>query len=303
VTRHHIRVLSAAVAAVIGCGGCSKVLAPARSSGSLDVAVERSGEGGRHSPPAASMDRATPGSSEFYPLVVGETRRYLYTTSSQTIWDDGHVDPVRASSSIHEREIVCEEQRDGRTYYVESFKRSAGGDRIYYWLRYHQDRTGLFADYSLARTPPACGAHDSGGDPIAGLDADAEMTPFVPGGVALVGAGVRRSSGLGEVAVLRYPLHPGSRWPMEEGNPQFEAVVEGRDVIDTPAGRFVAWRILLPKEDPSSANNPQRVWYSREGFIKREWTSEYTATSGHGGTYRVVGSYSEVLISRTLNSH
>jgi hypothetical protein len=43
-----------------------------------------------------------------------------------------------------------------------------------------------------------------------------------------------------EQTVLEYPLHPGASWAL---SPAITERVEAREVLDTPVGRFPAWRI------------------------------------------------------------
>jgi hypothetical protein len=68
----------------------------------------------------------------------------------------------------------------------------------------------------------------------------------------------------GEQRLLAYPLHVGSTWMMfVASRPTITATVEGTEVLETPAGRFVAWRIRISGE----IRGDQVVCYGRAGYL------------------------------------
>jgi hypothetical protein len=219
------------------------------------------------------IDRET-GPKGFYRLIVGDTRTYRTESSEQLTWDDGTQEPVSALTITTTKKVVCVSFQEGREYFTETSTYDSGHSvtRWYSW----EDRDGLHRRYQLAGPP---------------------CRPEAEAIVATPQTGIEYASEL----MLAYPLHAGARWAPDVTHPEYEAVVEGVDVVNVPAGRFVAWRIRMPKSDPTSANDAARYWYSREGYIKsaRNWHYSVPANGPIQG-YSVSGSYSEVLISRTI---
>lgn len=68
-----------------------------------------------------------------------------------------------------------------------------------------------------------------------------------------------------EITRLAYPLHPKQDWAIRE-EPLFASTVVRRDRVEVPAGIFAVWtiRIFLPAPDPGEE---VVLWYGREGLI------------------------------------
>jgi hypothetical protein len=217
--------------------------------------------------------KANPEQKGFYPLIVGESRTYQTQTFEQRTWDDGRQEPGDTVSTTVTISVSCVSFQAGRQYFTEISKRSnLLVARWYSW----EDREGLHRRYQL--DSPPCGS----------------------GGIEPAVASTQTDPGYATSLILAYPLHTGASWPPDATQPELRAVVEGMDVVNVPAGRFVAWRVRMPKSDPTSTIDPVRSWYSRQGYIKSARTYQYSvAGSGPYPGYTVKGSYSEVLLSMT----
>lgn len=72
------------------------------------------------------------------------------------------------------------------------------------------------------------------------------------------------SSPFGEERLLAYPLQVGATWALfPASHVRITATVEGNDVLETPAGRFPAWRIRISGRIAGS----EIVWYGRSGYL------------------------------------
>ena len=224
---------------------------------------------------AADEVKAIPKQKGFYPLIVGETRTYRAQVSEQFTWDDGRQEPVETTTITTTIRVSCVSYQDGRQYFTETVSQPAGSDRVvarwYSW----EDREGLHRRYQLASAPCQPPVEAIAASPQPEVEYASELR-------------------------LGYPLHTGASWALDATQPELRAVVEGIEVVNVPAGRFVAWRVRMPKLDPTSASDPTRYWYSREGYIKSARSYQYSVPgSGQYPGFSVKGSYSEVLISRT----
>jgi hypothetical protein len=175
-------------------------------------------------------------------------------------------------------------------------------DTTTYWLRYRQDRAGLYEADVFASDPPGPGG--------AGAAADREMVqPAGPkfsaqlsaSGLSLTAAQaaaydaamariqqkleivaqaqawhghVRRPphghrGGVldHELTRLKYPLHTGQGWTIRE-EPLFTSRVVGFDVLKLRAGRLGGWKIRIESVflDPE---DKVYLWYGRSGFLKQ----------------------------------
>jgi len=75
--------------------------------------------------------------------------------------------------------------------------------------------------------------------------------------------------------LLQYPLHTGARWRLRnDPDLVIEALVEGHEVLELPAGRFPAWRVRILWQ----IDNPPmdvRVWYGTSGRLRVHYHDEF----------------------------
>lgn len=85
-----------------------------------------------------------------------------------------------------------------------------------------------------------------------------------------------------ETRRLAYPLHRGATWAIDEAR-RVTGEVERMELLDTPAGRFRAWKVRvrnaghLPSEEAF-------VWYSREGCLGRDVVVRHSKRYPSGDT-------------------
>jgi hypothetical protein len=229
--------------------------------------------------------------SEFYPLEVGNRWEY---SGSQTLWMVGGY-PV-TMHSYESRTLTGYETLFDREYLIEeqAVILSSMPPAVLYWLRYRQDKAGLYeADVSMTDPPgdDGAGALRTTGSLSPWPRLFAELAARTPDDkrdvfetarelmrqkLALVGqvlGGTGRAMLAGppggvlpdEITRLRYPLHVGQEWVVRE-TPLFSSVVEGHEVLDLPAGRFGGWRIRMASE-MFGPNDRVLLWYGRDGLL------------------------------------
>jgi hypothetical protein len=174
-----------------------------------------------------------------------------------------------------------------------------------WWSRLRQDRFGLFVLDTLLREPPvidgvrvaAATGHRAGHpyriDSAAwrrnGLD-DASLERFADRvemlreavrGIIRRGAGPTTPAGL-ELRFLVYPLHPGTSWSIRPDFP-WPAWVDGVEDLDTPAGKFPAYRIgVNPFGTALQDGEWIYLWYSRQGYLGYSLHASALATGPDG---------------------
>jgi len=152
-----------------------------------------------------------------------------------------------------------------------------------------QDRFGLFGVDTLLQEPPVIdGARvatatgyradhpyriDSAAWRHNGLD-DVSLDHFVDRvemlreaahGIVRPGAGLATTIGL-ELRFLVYPLHRGTSWSIRPDFP-WPAWVDMVENLDTPAGKFPAYRIRMNPGATLHDGEWIYLWYSRQGFL------------------------------------
>ncbi len=230
-----------------------------------------------------------PGQSEYYPLDTGNSWAYTGERSMSI----GDYESFHAS--VREmRSITGTEELFGREYFVEEQVNiiSTGidpDDTMTYWIRYRQDRVGLYNADVSTNDPP-------GEDPglalsrwdalrqrsienLASVDRQAaeramiEHFDKIDAVNCLLGRGNGPAKLAGppggilpdEIQRLKYPLHPRQEWVIRD-TPLFYSVVEKHDVLDLPAGKMKGWKIRVYNEFLGD-NDAVYLWYGRTGFL------------------------------------
>jgi len=81
-----------------------------------------------------------------------------------------------------------------------------------------------------------------------------------------------------EHLMLPYPTHSGASWPWP---PAAEAVVEGREVVETPLGRMPAWRVRL-NYTGTMASTVTRMWFGACGLVGTVSTTDRAYVNREG---------------------
>jgi len=309
--------------ALSGCGKAAAPVAPAADRVPQSaLRAELAGAGG--------LAQGGQSANLFYPLQLGNHWGYEFTLSFYIIPDGGPPGPAFGLSQPRDRDLVCIEDRAGRSYVVE--RRSYPGG-LFDWVRYRQDGAGLYEADVESPLPPDCAgvsgrqtfdaegvAAASGEAAWAGVEAKLTdpakqlayraaweriqaralalrqalgAAPGIPRTAA--GGGVEP----GEITRLEYPLHPGARW-MIRADPRFESIVEGAEVLDLAVGHVPGWRIRIESVF-FGPDDRVRIWYGRGGFLKLEAYFEGIATDPSGNRLgRLISEESEVLTEVTL---
>lgn len=242
--------------------------------------------------PPLGVSAATAG--HFYPLEQGHRWSYAGETTIRIRLNDGSPPSELVLQVDEERVIDGIERRSDRDYLIErqTTIESLDPTPIVSWVRYRQDRTGLYeADVALSEPPVDAGpgpglatnARPQRSAPSAlltGLSPD--LRPYLAAAwgrleakrlaaTAALGRGRFPARGVvgegapSELTRLQYPLHPGQAWDIRL-DPPFASRVERQETLDTPAGRFAAWRIrVLPPE--LGPTDEVVSWYSRCGYL------------------------------------
>ncbi len=243
------------------------------------------------------------GPTGFFPLEIGN--HWFYRgLEKMSIVEDGVVmfDPLVIRTS-EEHRLVGSQELFGREYIVKRqvLRDDFRPDLLFtYWIRYRQDRAGLYeADVELTEPPSVI----EGGRAHTELDRGAigqrgamlwqrilgTLHTEKRGPYRLAWERLTQKSRViedvlgrrtwrvpappgppggvlpGEITRLRFPLHRGQEWTIR-GDPFSGSVVEGVDVLDLPPGRMNGFRIRVTSE----FFGPKDVvlfWYGRDGFL------------------------------------
>lgn len=94
--------------------------------------------------------------------------------------------------------------------------------------------------------------------------------------------------------LLQYPLHTGARWRLRnDPDLVIEALVEGHEVLELPAGRFPAWRVRILWQ----IDNPPmdvRVWYGTSGRLRVHYHDEFEVDPDDPGSSKTICDESEI---------
>lgn len=249
----------------------------------------------------------------FYPLQLGNEWHFDRRMVFEFV-------PPDSSSASGAEEFHFEEERVldqteelfGRTYLVESrtiVQDFPEPDVAHEWVRFRQDRSGLYeADVSITDPPGSVPKASASGEGRL----HARLSAFGPAAVqhaasfrsalaelerrrlqvhgALRGEPIAAPPGgvlADEITRLRYPLHPGASFAVREG--LLDAHVEALEQLVTPAGRFPAWRVRLVWAT-AGFDDTILVWFGRCGTLKVYLRAETTVVGLDGsvlGTMRI----------------
>jgi hypothetical protein len=267
----------------IGCSRAPSALAP--EPGAIEDALLLV--------PGAGAAFPESNSQAFIPLAIGNEWNYRGHIVEESLFDDGP--SFRAERDYdQDNELVCNEERSGRSYVVERQTQSFGSVGFTQWVRFRQTSTGLFEADVPVNDPPACdelAARTTGTRP--GLDEGRLRLDSAAGQAAYDRARAsvlarlelaRRAAGLGVPAAgedlkrLAYPLYVGAQWQIRSA-PLFTARVVARENVSVPAGRMGAFKVQIQSEPVSGPqprrNRPQLLgprdrvyfWVGRNGFL------------------------------------
>ena len=250
-----------------------------------------------------------PDARGFYPLELGN--RWLYSDNNlvQIIPSGGPPEaPFEEQGSIA-MEMACTETVGERQYEVEHATYSAPGGGTETWVRYRQDRTGLYElDVSTSDRPACAGGATAMLRPASATTtlvdrALAARPEYRPARSTLEQLERRRAaldeilSGRsrlttqqvleGELTRLAYPLRQGAQWAIRT-DPAFTATVEGTDALDLPAGRFHGYRIRIEAPGLFGSNDRVLTWYDRHGALQLVAHFEGVMTDADGNVTGMV---------------
>lgn len=308
--------------ALVGCES-GKTTSPLAPGGAIRTRPDLS------SIDARGRSTAEMGGFHFYPLDLGNQWHTSHVFQVD-VEEDGQSDPgfpLVIHSQI-ERSLIGIEHRNGKDYVVEHsrIQEEDVSEPFDQWVRYREDRSGLYeADISILE-PPILGANSRvalrEGDN--GLFPRWEMAPSSiregPNATAFQEAWNRmarevatvhaslRGDGNGavmpaqpdsdsghELSRFLYPLRPGGSWVIRAEDPTFVSTVEAVEVLTLPAGRFVAYRIRNTFPAPDSKASIL-LWYGRQGFLKLDAHFESEARDPSGNPVgTIVSEEREVL--------
>jgi hypothetical protein len=250
-------------------------------------------------------------SSGFYPLTLGSLWRYEMQVVTKLLPIGGPPAPFDIQVSQVTHDLIVTEELFGRTYVVELQRTEAAGQEPYVaYVRYRQDRAGLYEADVPVDDPPGMGsgrvstaasrsalrdarawerASDGLRDPARraayrlAFDRMAARRALLRGnlGGALRPAD-RPGSGVlpGEILRLDYKMRPGASWTIRP-DPLFTSTVEARERLALPVGEKRAYRVRVDSER-FGPNDRIHVWYSTEGLLLLTAHFEEEATDEQG---------------------
>jgi hypothetical protein len=284
-------VLLGLVGLALGCGSVDQ--GPA-------VTEEGAGEAGQFSREQDLSPQGTDvvGGKGFYPLDIGNHWGYA---GELVVILDGDTSSVTATHE--ERLIIGTEERFGREYVLERQETmDADGDTLSVsWLRYRQDRAGLYGADIPTSEPPLTRLARASAVPRntdmrprffaslwreAAARVRAENAEAYRAGwdrllrrLAAIDMSLGRASAADpaltgrpggvlpdEITRLRYPLRPSQEWVVREEPFEVGSVVESHDVLDLPPGNIGGWRIRITNAY-LGPNDLVHLWYGRDGFL------------------------------------
>ena len=281
-----------------GCVGSRDPMAPADTRNAIS---------GR----AVGMGAADPSSAGlFYPLDIGNHWSFARTITTQTIPNEGQPGDPYVGESTMDVDLVGTAERFGREYVVqrEDLSRSltrlldrfslSPGSRRTLQRRSRAWGYGIRARCRVERvverlTPSTSRmaerlAYQQALRRVWEMRERIEHVALV--GRMPVGSAVEDRPGplTGEIALLRYPLHPGSTWNVRE-DPLVVYLVEANERVALPAGDFSAYRIRIDWPDVFGPNDRALVWYGRDGLLKLQVHVEGQAVDADGNDVRQGG--------------
>jgi len=255
------------------------------------------------SPVSGAADPSSAGL--FYPLAIGNHWAFELTITTQTIPIQGDPSAPYVGLSTMDVDLVGTGQRFGRDYVVQRETHHVNGFDFSIDFLYRQDRGGLYnADPEPASAARALRDPSDNGivDRLAAASASSDVARLAyrqalrqaldererVARIARSGfrASLNGSPGplTGEIALLRYPLHPRATWHVRE-DPLIVYTVESNQSLDLPAGAFKAWRVSIDWPATFGPNDYAVVWYGRDGLVKLEVHVEAAAVDASGNVY------------------
>jgi hypothetical protein len=261
---------------------------------------------------------------ERYPLEIGNRWRYrrIIAFESTVTGEEPTLEILRARVFD---ELIGVEERFGRDYVVlERVYDEGEAGLTTQWVRYRQDRDGLYeADISISEPPVLEGGvtRQQAGFAVSlpstpALELSSQQSPSLAaaraqllqklellhrlrdgfGNSLAIPAGAAKDALDNELTRLRYPLHPGSSWTIRE-IPQVTFTVEGMQVLRLRAGLFPAWRLRLNAE---FLGPDDRVvfWYGRVGLVGMAAQLEIDLVDLEGNVIGVLSSHEREVLSK-----
>ncbi len=234
---------------------------------------------------------------EYFPLAIGNS--WTYTGESSISMEGSEQYSILINET---RTLVGTEVLFDREYVLEKQEiTQIGLDEITtYWLRYRQDRAGLYeADVSIINPPGAdrykISSSDDNSDSyrdrwtslwkqladnLKSIDNEtierARIIHFNK--ISMINELLGRSANSAmltsgppggvlpdEIQRLRYPLHPRQEWIIRD-TPLFYSFVESHEVLDLSAGRMTGFKIRIYNEFLEE-NDIVYLWYGRCGYL------------------------------------
>ncbi len=100
--------------------------------------------------------------------------------------------------------------------------------------------------------------------------------------------------GPGEIQRLAYPLVRGQRWVVRQ-DPYYESVIEGSDLLRTPAGTFACWRVRLDASYFGPRDRAVAYW-GKDGYIGLRAHARGVMTDNEGNVTGIVNLEQEELL-------
>ena len=281
------RLLAVTLSTVVCLSGCSK---------SSPLAPRRNGAAAFGDAQARAAFAASRGWASFYPLDLGNSWSYEGGGMLRVVSAGRPPYPDYSYAFTESHRLIGTTHHEGTAYVVEEQVHHQVPESPYgpatWWDRLRQDRKGLYSLDTLLQSPPPLDGNQIG---VARAGASGNSHPYRIDVAAWRGArasdaslerfanrvetmreavrGVIRGdrgrsppTGL-ELRRLVYPLRPGTSWSIRPDFP-WPARVNRFEILETPAGRFPAFRIEInPFGTLIHEGEWVRVWYSRKGYL------------------------------------
>ena len=231
--------------------------------------------------------------AEYFPLAIGNSWTYAGDLCISMEGSEHYCLLINETRTLVGTEVLFD-----REYILEKQEISQIGldEIITYWLRYRQDRAGLYeADVSIINPPGADRYIISSSDPyrdrwtalwkqlvdnLKSIDNEtierARIIHFNK--ISIINELLGRSANSAmltsgppggvlpdEIQRLRYPLHPRQEWIIRD-TPLFYSFVESHEVLDLTAGKMSGFKIRIYNEFLEE-NDIVYLWYGRRGFL------------------------------------
>ncbi len=263
---------------------------------------------------------------EYYPLAIGNS--WAYTGESSISMEGSESYCI----SINEkRTIVGKEELFDREYILEKQEIAQSGrdEIITYWIRYRQDRAGLYEADVAASDPPGEDRYiirlsddnldlncdrwtvlwQNFANGLNIIDNDAIERARIlhfnkisainellgrKANSALLSSGPPGGILPDEIQRLRYPLRPRQEWIIRD-IPLFYSFVESHEVLNLPAGRMSGFKIRIYNELLDD-DDIVCLWYGRRGFLGMYVHLETEMYDSEGNSYGAIISDEDLFL-------